>query len=30
VGVENPREMEDIKRDVAPDAVLDRIEATER
>jgi uncharacterized membrane protein len=30
VGVENPREMEDIERDVAPDAVLDRIEATER
>jgi uncharacterized membrane protein len=30
VGVGNPREVEDIKRDVAPDAVLDRIEATER
>jgi uncharacterized membrane protein len=30
VSVENPREVEDIKRDIAPDAVLDRIEAAER
>jgi hypothetical protein len=30
VAIENPRELEEIERDVAPEAVLDRIEESNR